>query len=113
VLTTRRRRALQQRADRLLDQLAGCVVRIPVDATPKSTVILLTERTRPILMRRGRIHDELHAVGLRIEGLGEVLQEIEQSTQDDGQRMPAIILLDGWAQVAFVESFILSPGGNA
>lgn len=113
MLTPQKRRQLERRANRLLDGLPGRVVSGPKDASPRSSILLLTEHTTPMVVRRATIPDALHAIGLHLEGLDDVLAEIERSPADDGQRYPAIILLDGWARIAFVESFVLSRGGVA
>jgi hypothetical protein len=107
------RRDLSRRADRLLERLSGMVVNVPPDASPKTSVLLLSERTTPVVIQRKKLMPALLSAGLDCPSLFEILSEIEVSQSDDGKRYPAIILIEGWMQVAFVESFALSPGGAA
>ena len=109
----RKRRNLDKRAERLLAKLPGTIVAAPTYATPKSCAILLTERTAPIIVTRALIQPAVHTVGMHIDGLDEVLGQIAKSTDDDGSHYPVLILIDGWLQVAFTESFVLGRGGAA
>jgi hypothetical protein len=112
-LSQQKRRSLERRADRLLSGLQGAIVSTPRDMSPRTCVVLLTEKTRPVILSRARIQPALHAIGLHVEGLNEIVSEIEASAEDDENHYPVILLIDGWAQVAFVEARTMSPGGEA
>ena len=112
-LTRAKRRELSRRADQLLARLRGTLVDAPPDATPKSCVVLLTERAKPVLVFRDRIQPTLDTIGLRIERLHELLTAAAGSPLDDGRRYPTLVMLDGWCQIAFVDCPRLSNGGDA
>jgi len=112
-LSNRKRTSLQKRADRVLDRLQGTIVVAPKETSPKSCAILATERTKPHLMARTTIQPALHAMGLHLDGLEELLEEVARAPEDDGARYPVIILIEGWATVAFIDAPALAAGGDA
>ena len=112
-LSPYKRRSLDRRAEHLLTSLYGAAVSMPHAASPRSCVVLLTERTRPTIMARARIQPVLHKIGLHVEGLDELMAEIAASPDDDGNHYPVIVLIDQFARVGFVEAHTLSRGGDA
>jgi hypothetical protein len=111
-LSRRERRALQRRADRILDRLNWYPIaaKANADAAPRTHAVLAGEG-EPVLIPRKHIIPAFISAGLCPLGLEEALAEIADA--DDGRRFPVLIYLDGCLQCAWMELRALSSGGDA
>jgi hypothetical protein len=108
------RRGLERRADRLLARLRGRPIRGVYSGDPRRHAILLGEHTVPLIVHRESLRGpSLAEIGLEAPTLDDALEAIERA--DDGARVPVLILIDGWMQIAWVSANIvnLSRGGDA
>ena len=107
------RTEISRRADRVIASLDMASVRAPAGETPKTCAILASEGTAPAVVRRCAIQSALNTVGLHADGLDEILADIAASPNDDGAQIPVMVLVDGWVQVAWARTMLLSRGGDA
>ena len=109
-------RTQEERAEELLRQLRDNVVR-PANprATPRATILLLAEGAGPFLLWREQLGADLAKLGLRFGQLDQALRDIASSPLDDDRHYPVLILVEGYAQVSFIESILLvrGRGGDA
>jgi hypothetical protein len=106
-LTRARRRDLKRRANKLLDHVGGTVLEF--SGSPRTVVLLLCEHSEPVIVSRETIR---WLVPILPE-LGQALDEVERSTEDDGGHIAALVQVDGCLQVAFVAGVTLGRGGDA
>lgn len=92
---------------------SGSIMRAPHDCTAKTCIVLAVEGRPPKLTYRHIIQPCLHSAGLHLDGLDEILTEIDSDPRDDGRNYPVLILIDGRAQVAWVDCPTLGRGGDA
>lgn len=100
----RLRRDLERRADRLLRELRGAPIDVPIGASARTHCILAGEHAAPLVVPRT-------SVAAVLEGGRELFAEI--AAEDDGVSFPVLINLDGWLQVAFLALLPMSIGGAA
>jgi hypothetical protein len=106
------RRRLVRRANKLLQRLGGTPISLG-DATPLTHCVLAGERSAPLVVRRDSLIPAARACGLWVIGLPEALADIAAAPQNDGIRYPVLILIEGWAQCAWIRFQPLAKGGVA
>src|SRR5580658_8635345 len=90
------RRRIERRADRLLANLCGALS--PNEADPREYVLLLSEESQPLAVRRDRLGPALARCGVAMPDLPEMLAAIAADPRDDGSHFPAIVRVDRWVQ---------------
>jgi len=109
------RRSISRRADKLMSGLRGRPMAIPVDADSRTHAFVLVERAPPSIVDRRYVVPGLALLGVRMEGLSEVLQSIdrEQARGRSPVEYPVILLIGEWIQVAWIDVMPLQRGGDA
>ena len=106
------RRRLERRADRLVERLRGEIIAVPRGSSPRELALLLTERVA-FVVRRSAIVPALLELGVTVSALDEILAAITSDPRDDNLHYPSLIFVDGYVQVAFTRSHLLTAGGVA
>jgi hypothetical protein len=101
-VSRRQRRALERRGDAALARLAPTVV-----DDPEGSIALVREGELNIL------DTALAAFALVSMGLAGVVEEIASERARRPGTLPAVVIVGGWASVAFVRLQMMSPGGCA
>ena len=106
----RQRRALDRRADRLLERIRGEVLAVANDVTSATAVILATEAAPPVILRRETIGLVFLAMGMHPATAHDALGDLGD---DDPELWPVIIVLDDFIQSTRMRVHSLVRGGAA
>lgn len=104
-LSRQARRRLERQHDTLLARVQRAVVVCELDAAPHTHLVLAAPHIEPQIVDRRSLVPALRMFGFVIDGLNEVLADVDAEQARDPERAglwPVLLLVDGHCSVAFI-----------